>query len=217
MDELCTMGISPDQICRQTPVVHVDAVRRAPSLPAPEILFVGRLVPSKGIFDLLDAIGPLDVTVGYIGNGEERARLEKEVQTRGLGPRVTVYGSLPEDQLYGLLRGCRLFVLPSYEEGYGIAIAEAIAAGKPVLAYELPHYTEVFNGAILSVPPGDVRQLSRAIDEILRGTTDLQPYLARYSKIILMDATSAAQNELVLLKKRMAVKSGGTPSPRQNS
>jgi glycosyltransferase involved in cell wall biosynthesis len=194
-EELAALGIPRERIRLQTPVVNIESVLRAEPLAAPDILLVGRMVQSKGIFDLVEALAPLPYTAGLIGEGEDRPRLEAAIRARGLAARVTVYGPLPEERLYGLLKGCRLFVLPSYEEGYGIAIAEALVAGKPVLAYDLPHYAEAFNGTVLTVPPGQIASLSQAIDGILRGTTDLGPVTERRAGLALADAGRAAREE----------------------
>lgn len=194
-EELAALGIPRERIRLQTPVVNIESVLRAETLSAPDVLLVGRMVQSKGIFDLVEALESLPYTAGLIGDGEDRPRLEATIRARGLAERVTVYGPLPEERLYGLLKGCRLFVLPSYEEGYGIAIAEALVAGKPVLAYDLPHYAEAFNGTVLTVPPGQIAALGQAMDGILSGRTDLRLVTERRAGLALADAERAAREE----------------------
>jgi len=160
-------GVSPEQIVIQYPSVNKEGVLRARPLDAPDVLFIGRLVAKKGIFDLVEALKRVEATAGIIGDGEERAELERVIRASQLEDRITVFGPLPEERLYGLLRGCKVFAFPSYEEGYGIAIAEALLAGKQVVAYDLPHYQEVFGDCVVTVPQADVEALAGALNDAL--------------------------------------------------
>jgi glycosyltransferase involved in cell wall biosynthesis len=99
-----------------------------------------------------------------------------------------------------LLKGCELFVFPSNEEGYGIAIAEAIAADKPVLAYELPHYCEVFNDSLVTAPVGDVAGLTARMKDFFAGRIDLATIREKYRGVRLVSKEAAAAFELAVLR-----------------
>jgi glycogen(starch) synthase len=104
----------------------------------PYIFALGRLVPQKG-FDLLieayaDAALPThDLLIA--GEGPERGRLEQLIQSRGLGERVHLLGRAERPKVASLFLGCSFFVLPSRaDEGLPVVCAEAMAAGKAVIA-----------------------------------------------------------------------------------
>jgi glycosyl transferase family 1/ParB-like nuclease family protein len=92
------------------------------------------------------------------------ARLDADIETQGLGNRVTVVGAVPPERVIELYLASDVFVLASRFEGYGMALAEAIAHGLPVvstLAGAIPD--TVPRGASILVPPDDVAALARAL------------------------------------------------------
>ncbi|MDA1044744.1 MAG: glycosyltransferase, partial [Verrucomicrobia bacterium] len=129
-------------------------------------------------------------------DGEERQALERTAKALGVENRVEFFGAVSEEKLYGLLKGCRCFAFPSYEEGYGIAIAEAILAQRPVVAYALPHYKEVFNDALTVVPLGDIQALAKAITNVLEADVDQSRLQERYKDVKIWSANEAAEFEL---------------------
>jgi glycosyltransferase involved in cell wall biosynthesis len=177
--------------------VNVDRVRAARPQPEYQAMFVGRLVAQKGVFDIIETVKDLDLTVGMVGEGEEYENLQKVIRQNKLEHRVKLLGYLKDTEplLYELLQGCDFFLFPSYEEGYGIVIAEAIAAGKPVIAYELPHYGKAFNHSVITVPKGDVEALKRKVEDLIAGRIDLDALRERYRGVTLLGpAESAAAN-----------------------
>jgi len=194
-EELIARGLSPEKIYVQYPVVEVDEIRKAVPLKKYQLLFMGRLVRQKGVYDLLEAVASLDVSVGMIGKGEEQEGLAAFIQENNMGDRVDLLGFIPVEEKHRLLKGCEVFVLPSYEEGYGIVIGEAIAAGRPVIAYELPHYKETFNDSLLYVPAGDVAALRNQIRSALCEEGLGDRVRERYNEVVLRSAARAAEEE----------------------
>jgi glycosyltransferase involved in cell wall biosynthesis len=104
----------------------------------PVVLFLGRLHPKKGLDLLIPAFADakLDDAVLVVAGPDAdgyRAKLEAEVLARGLGSRVVFTGMLHGRDRVEALADADLFVLPSYQENFGIAVVEALAAGTPVL------------------------------------------------------------------------------------
>lgn len=166
-EELLERGFDPRRIALHPPAVDAEPILAAAPERAVEVLFVGRLVEKKGIFDLLEVARRVETTFGIVGEGEERPRLEREIRQAGLAQRVRVFGGLCDGRVYALLRGSSCLLLPSYEEGYALVIAEALLAGCSVVAYELPHYREVFGDGLSTAPPGDTEALARELAAVL--------------------------------------------------
>lgn len=92
-------------------------------------LVVSRLIPYKSIDLAVQAFGQLGLPLVIGGTGRDRARLEGMA-----GPNVKFLGSVPPGDLPGLMARCKAFVFPGYED-FGITPLEAMAAGRPVIAY----------------------------------------------------------------------------------
>jgi rhamnosyl/mannosyltransferase len=150
-----------------------------PSAVGPrKILFVGRLVPYKGLPHLLEATDLLvreghDVKVEIAGRGPQRPELEEKVRVLGLGARVSFLGFVPDRSLGDLYRGADVTVVPSLGlmESSATTLEEASVCGSPVVGSDLPGAAETIpndgHRGIL-VPPGNSAALADAIGRILR-------------------------------------------------
>jgi len=103
------------------------------------ILYAGRIVRHKRVDLLIDAFAALaadfpEYRVKIIGPGAEKAALQDKVRADGLGERVQFVDTLEETALYEEFRKASVFVLPSEQEGFGMVMIEAMAAGTPVIA-----------------------------------------------------------------------------------
>jgi D-inositol-3-phosphate glycosyltransferase len=105
----------------------------------PVVLFVGRLVESKGIYDLLEAIDRLDgrQELHFVGSGHEKAALRQRADERGIDDSVVVHGEVPHSALPAYHAGADVFCLPSHDESFGMANVEAMACGLPVVTTDL--------------------------------------------------------------------------------
>jgi glycosyltransferase involved in cell wall biosynthesis len=93
------------------------------------------------------------------------------VREVGLADRIEFPGECRDQALEDLYRGASLFVLPSYYEGYGMALTEALARGLPVVSTTggaVPH--TVPGAASILLPPGDDASLADALGHLLAGT-----------------------------------------------
>jgi glycosyltransferase involved in cell wall biosynthesis len=110
----------------------------------PVLAFCGRLVEEKGIWDVLElgqalAASAPSARIDMIGEGTLREAFRRRLSASGLH-NIRMLGFVSEEDKWALLRRASLFVAPSREEGWGIAVGEALTAGTPVLAYDLPAY-----------------------------------------------------------------------------
>lgn len=156
--------------------VNVDrfaTARPAALPPGRHLLFVGRLEERKGFPVAVAAFAQLakvysDLRLLVIGDGSERDAvddLEPAVRSR-----VEMLGRVDDDRLASYLKAATLYLGPATGgESFGIVLAEAMAAGLPIVASDIDGYRDVARDGLeaLLVPPGDVDALVAAVREIL--------------------------------------------------
>ena len=138
----------------------------------PIVLFVGRLVPYKGVDVLLEALQGMQAVTFLVGDGPQRRALASEGRELGTIRPVDFLERSPARDLRALYRACDLFVLPSVtrQEAFGVVQIEAMAAGKPVISTDLGTgvaWVNQHRETGLVVPPGDARALGDAIAQLL--------------------------------------------------
>jgi glycosyltransferase involved in cell wall biosynthesis len=113
----------------------------------PVLAFTGRLVPHKGLDALLRAVArlPPEVQLLIVGRGPELPGMRELAQRLGITERVRFCSEVSDAELPAYLRAADLFVFPSANrlEGFGLAVAEAMAAGLPVIVSDMPGVREV--------------------------------------------------------------------------
>ncbi|MFO8059517.1 MAG: glycosyltransferase family 4 protein [Bacillota bacterium] len=140
---------------------------RQSRLPGPcRLLYVGRLVPDKGIDLLLSALAdivPVPWRLQVAGEGPMEAEVRRIVRRRHLEDRVTLEGWI--EDVCPLYRGADLLTVPSRTEGAGLVISEAMSCGLPVLASAVGGIPEMVRHGETGwlVPPGDLGALSAAL------------------------------------------------------
>jgi glycosyltransferase involved in cell wall biosynthesis len=109
----------------------------------------------------LTCIGSLD------RNRATAEALRRAVAAKKLGDRVALVGECPPERLTAAYRDTDIFVLPSYQEGYGMVYAEALAHGLPIVATTAGAIPETVPAtASLLVPPGDATALRNALERM---------------------------------------------------
>lgn len=141
-------------------------------------VFFGRIGQRKGVFDLIRAFATLPpeqktnsgLTLAGDGDVEQARSL---VESLDLINHVTVLDWLGPDQRDALLAKADVFVLPSYNEGLPMALLEAMAWGLPVITTPVGGIPELVTQAQngLLVNPGDIQQLSEAIQSLIENET----------------------------------------------
>jgi glycosyltransferase involved in cell wall biosynthesis len=143
------------------PVVR-EFASRSPAAAGTHVLLAARLAPEKGIEVAIDACRIADLPLVVAGDGPERGRLA------GLGANVSLRGRVSDPELRALRAGASVAVAPSLSaESFGLAAAEAMAAGLPVAASRLGALPELVPDEWL-VPAGDAPALASKLRE-LRG------------------------------------------------
>jgi glycosyltransferase involved in cell wall biosynthesis len=120
------------------------------------VLFVGRLLPFKGVSMLLQAFAalPFPARLTIIGEGSERAALEKEAAGYRLEDRVQFTGNRPLAEIAAALQIAHVFCLPSVRESGGAVLLEAMAAARPVIAIDFGGPAEIVDAGVgVKLPP----------------------------------------------------------------
>jgi Glycosyltransferase len=172
-----------DDLSELLPNSHVEVLENMVDLSAyassplaqrqPRAVFLGWLVPEKGVYDLLEAFAKVYAVVDHsrlVMYGPYcREVVLSAVDHLGLGEVVTVGEWIAGRGKVDLLSSSRVLVLPSYTEGMPVVIAECMASGLPIVVTPVGGIPDVVedggNGYL--VPPGDVSQLARAMETLL--------------------------------------------------
>lgn len=174
-------GLRPDMM-RVLPL----AVRRPPLTRFEDkprdgtvnLLYVGRIMPSKGVLDLVDAIGRLAMDnlplfhlrlVGNLSFSDPAyvAQVQERIARYGLGERVEFAGTADDATLALNYRRAHLLALASYHEGFCVPVAEALRAGTVPVTYDAGNLPAIANGLSRLVPTGDIAALTRILGEAI--------------------------------------------------
>ncbi len=146
----------------------------------PTVLFVGGLEPRKGLDDLVRAMKSVAEGIpsarlvvvakaGFRGT-EQWSSYESLARNLGLTNRIDFHESVDQETLLGLYSDCDVLALPSRNEGWGLALMEAMACGKPVVATRvggIPELVENGTEGIL-VDAGDIKGIADSIARLLK-------------------------------------------------
>jgi glycosyltransferase involved in cell wall biosynthesis len=155
---------------------HAAEFRQRMNLPSRFILFAGRLVPEKGVFDLLAAYAKLDSSlrseVGLVFAGDGISKTELAKQAKQITPGTVFFpGFAQREDLAGLYALAELLVLPTHSDPWGLVVNEAMACGLPIIVSNVAGCAvdlveDGWNGYI--VPLRDAEKLSAAIDSVVQ-------------------------------------------------
>lgn len=161
----------------------------------PSLLFVGTLIPRKGVTELVQALdrivnhhnrkvhvvlaGEADLDDSYV------QRVETLIKRAGLDSHITMPGFVPAEDLPGLYHTADALVVPSLEEGFGMTAIEAMAAGTPVIGTRVGGLPEIVapgrTGALAE--PGDITGLADAIVNVFDMVADSETDTTRETRV----------------------------------
>jgi glycosyltransferase-like protein len=135
------------------------------------VLAVGGIEPRKGTLELVEAMARLPDVPLLVAGGDtlfdyRGYRDEVFARAAALGVEPVVLGPVDDAELPGLVAGAAVFAFPSTKESFGLAAMEALAAGVPLVARDLPVLREVFAAAarFADGPEGFAREIGRVLD-----------------------------------------------------
>lgn len=171
---IAEFGVPERRITVAVPGTDPVALATGSDGPTVRIVTVGSLVPRKGHIDLIAALATLrhlDWRLELIGDPTldpaHAAQVAEAIAKAGLSDRIELVGSLDRDQLETRYRAADIFALASHYEGYGMAYAEAVAHGLPVVGTTGGAIAHTLGAAAELVTPGDVDALSSILARLI--------------------------------------------------
>jgi glycosyltransferase involved in cell wall biosynthesis len=168
-----------DGLFRPLPVAEIESFRQRRGLPGEFIFFIGTLEPRKNLETLVKAYARL--LARYRGSGSDTPKLViggakgwyyervfAAVEELGLTRNVIFPGYIAQEELPWWYGAAKLFVYPSYYEGFGLPVLEAMRCGVPVITSNVSALPEVAGGAGLLVEPMNVEGLAEAMHRLLQ-------------------------------------------------
>lgn len=175
-NDLKKMGLPEDKMAVSSVGIDSEYFEKIDKAgPIYDGVFLARLSYSKGILDLIEiwknVCGELPkAKLAIIGGGSEETKniLSKKIRDYDLEKNIELLGFLADERTHSILKSGKVFLFPSHEEGWGIAIAEAMACGLPVVSWNLPVYEEIFEKYILQIEENNPKDFAKKVVELLK-------------------------------------------------
>jgi glycosyltransferase involved in cell wall biosynthesis len=188
------------------PLAAIEAIAQQQQAKIYDAVFMKRIQRVKGAYDLVPIWEKVleakpDAKLLLIGYGEDANRLQEIVRKKGLTENIVFAGLIYDfEKKFSLLSQARLFLLPSYEENWAIAIGEAMAAGIPVVAYSLEELIQVWGDNFVQIPIGNTDRFAEIVVELLQNDQKMQEISAKACQFVQrLDWTEIAKRELSLV------------------
>lgn len=172
---------------------EVDRVKNKYSIVTDYVLYLGTLKPSKNIEGLIDAYSrvadkyPVSTLVIAGKKGWMFENIFKKVQDLALSDKVIFTDFINEEDKPALIKGAKVFVIPSFWEGFGLDALSAMAVGTPVIASNVGSLPEVTGGAAALFDPDDTKTLSKKIIDVLSATPKQYNSMVAAGKMQILD------------------------------
>mgnify|MGYP002626335897 CR=1 FL=1 len=132
------------------------------------ILSLGRIVKTKGLNYMVEAMKDVDSRLVICGKGPESGALERQIRRLGLEDRIEMRGFVEEDEKERLMDGCKFFVMPSLFESFGLAAIELMSHRRPVVCTNVNGLPDTVGKGGIAVDPADPAALADAMNRLLK-------------------------------------------------
>ncbi len=137
-------------------------------------IFLGRLHRTKGIFDTIPIWNEVTKKIpraklAIIGDGPEELikSLQQKINIEKLSNNISLLGFMPDKKIYKIMKNSDIFLFLDHEAGWGLAVAQAMACGLPVVGYDIGVLDSVFKKGYLLSPINDYEKMSARIIKLI--------------------------------------------------
>lgn len=164
-EDLTRRGIPEDLTCMIPTGFDLDPLQRAEE--GDYILSLGRLVATKGLKYMVEAMKDVDCKLKICGKGPEESNLRKQISKLGLEDKVEMLGYVSEEEKRSLMASCKFFVMPSLFESFGLAAVELMSTGRPLVCTNVNGLPDTVGEGAITVDPADPKALADAMNRLL--------------------------------------------------
>jgi glycosyltransferase involved in cell wall biosynthesis len=168
-----TLGYDKDKFNRFVSLESVRRVKKKYSIVTDYILFLSTLKPSKNVEGLIEAFSRIigefpEIKLVIAGKkGWLYDGIFKKAENLGLNDKIVFTDFVSEEDKPALIRGAKVFVLPSFWEGFGLDVLNAMACGVPTVVSNVGSLPEVVGEAGVLIDPYDAASIANGIREVL--------------------------------------------------
>ena len=173
--ELISQGFNSQKIYQTGIGIYLPKYQKSPKIY--DGIFVGRLDPSKGIYDLIKITKNITNTkpnfkIVLVGNFNQNIlnQFVNEIKLNHLERNIIIRGPVSDITKNKLYSQSRLFIFPSHEEGWGMSIAEAMSYKLPVFTWNLPVYSYVYPNQLITSVENNIEDFSTNVIHYLVDT-----------------------------------------------
>ncbi|MDA4124027.1 MAG: glycosyltransferase family 4 protein [Thaumarchaeota archaeon] len=192
-DTMAHFGCPQEKIRIVPNAVDAELFSPGPHRDEKTILWVGRMVPEKGVRHLAEVIDLViegDKTTRFviIGDGPLRRLLHDSIAGRDWQNRVSILGRQSREVVSEWMGRASVFLFTSSREGFPKVILEALSSGLPIVSFDLPGLNGVVEHGLdgLMVPPGDTAAMAKSVLSIV-GDSDLGKKLGQHGRKRVLD------------------------------
>ena len=153
--------------------ISTECKNEKPLAPKDYFLFVSETERAKNLMGLIDAYDTLPkelkekYKISVVGKkGNDYSNIIRKIKEKNIEDKITFYGYLTDDELELLYREAFIFIFPSFFEGFGLPVLEAMSKGTPVICSNAASIPEVGGDAVLTFDPYDTNDLADKIIQI---------------------------------------------------
>lgn len=139
-----------------------------------DVVVLGRRAPVKGIFDTIKIWNIVhdkfpDARLAWIGGGGENymKKIREQIKEGSIQDSFHLMGFLDKDMVYDILKSAKVFLCPDHENGWGLAVSEAMSIGLPVVSYDLDIFGGVYKKGYLSAPLYNTEEFAENLMKML--------------------------------------------------
>jgi glycosyltransferase involved in cell wall biosynthesis len=146
--------------------------RQGPESESPYFFSLGNSKPYKNVRGVIEAFALVakehdEVKLVMSGRGDSNAKLDQWAQDLGIRERMDFTGMVSDEEIVALFHGARALVFPSFVEGFGFPLVEAMSLGCPIVASSVPVVQEICRDAAVFADPNEPEAIAEQMSELL--------------------------------------------------